>query len=612
MKLTIGMAHFDDFHGVIFSIQSIRLNNIDKDLEIIVIDNSPKTTHGKAVKAFCSKAGAIYIPFEHSTGTSQTRQAIFDNATGDAVVCMDCHVLLPSDAIDNLITFYSQNLDTKNLYTGPLLLDGLNTYSTHFDLLWRKQMWGVWGYARECKHCGKMFSYQAAADFPHTYTEDLYLTMETDQKNLHGTCTCGQSLTASSHNRATITKETKPFQVPAQGLGLFSCMRHAWLGFNPNFQHFGGEEGYIHYKYERAGQKTICLPFLQWWHRFTRPDGVPYPLTAQSKIKNYIYGFMELEKSLDEIKNHFISEGVISENDWKALKAETKSAKPVAPTTVSPTTVAPQQSTCKPGCCQQEVVETEAVDAQTPEEIFNFYKTPTDDFIHKYFEQSKSVAVYSNAAGVFFNAMTCDNIDQLSIHHTEIAVAEGIKEMSTNDQMQISALPFESLFKPKTVDVLFLEADIHDNALRRLLSYNRRVGKYILSKRSLNTDIVNSFMQQLSWKIASTQDQFVILERGKTAMLLAGQSDNYQTGPGTELTKILRLFGITYTPECACGDRAKFMNSVGIEWCKANKQSIVAWMKEEAEKRKLPFWKFGATMIVTWAIFKSQMKNRKK
>jgi hypothetical protein len=52
----------------------------------------------------------------------------------------------------------------------------------------------------------------------------------------------------------------EPFEVPAQGLGIFSCKKSEWLGFNPHFRGFGGEECYIHEKYRQAGRKTICLP----------------------------------------------------------------------------------------------------------------------------------------------------------------------------------------------------------------------------------------------------------------------------------------------------------------------------------------------------------------
>jgi hypothetical protein len=77
------------------------------------------------------------------------------------------------------------------------------------------------------------------------------------------------------------------------------------LGFNPNFRGFGGEEGYIHLKYKKAGKKTLCLPFLRWIHRFGRPDGVKYPLLMELKVKNYVMGFNEIGLDTIHIYDHF-------------------------------------------------------------------------------------------------------------------------------------------------------------------------------------------------------------------------------------------------------------------------------------------------------------------
>jgi hypothetical protein len=79
-----------------------------------------------------------------------------------------------------------------------------------------------------------------------------------------------------------------------QGLGAFSCRTDAWPGFHPGFRGFGGEEGYLHEKFRRAGGRCLCLPWLRWMHRFGRPRGVPYPLTIEDKLRNYVLGHTEL------------------------------------------------------------------------------------------------------------------------------------------------------------------------------------------------------------------------------------------------------------------------------------------------------------------------------
>lgn len=97
----------------------------------------------------------------------------------------------------------------------------------------------------------------------------------------------------------------EPFDIPMQGLGLFACRRDAWLGFNPKFRGFGGEEGYIHQKFRNAGQRTLCLPFLRWVHRFNRPLGVPYPNRWDDRIRNYLIGFREVGLPTEPMIAHF-------------------------------------------------------------------------------------------------------------------------------------------------------------------------------------------------------------------------------------------------------------------------------------------------------------------
>jgi hypothetical protein len=68
-------------------------------------------------------------------------------------------------------------------------------------------------------------------------------------------------------------------------MGVFSCRKGAWPGFNPMFRGFGGEEGYIHEKFRQAGGRCLCLPWLRWTHRFGRPAGIGYSLTVGEKLR---------------------------------------------------------------------------------------------------------------------------------------------------------------------------------------------------------------------------------------------------------------------------------------------------------------------------------------
>lgn len=243
--LTVGMSTYDDYDGVFFSIQALRIHQLDfiKDnYEIIVIDNNPGSAHGKEVKSFVENwAKGKYIPYTDKKSTS-SRNEIFKHASGKYTLCMDSHVMFEPNGIKNLIDYYNQNPDTKNLVQGPLWYDDLKNISTHFDTVWRDIMYGVWATNKEAYEKGE------------------------------------------------------PFEIPMMGLGMFSCKTSEWQGFNEKFKGFGGEEGYIHEKFRRAGGKCICLPNLKWNHRFGRPNGVPYPNILEDRIWNYFVGWLEILK----------------------------------------------------------------------------------------------------------------------------------------------------------------------------------------------------------------------------------------------------------------------------------------------------------------------------
>jgi len=243
--LTIGMATYDDYDGVYFSVQSLRMYHEicqTSDVEILVIDNNPESPHGKAKEKFIKWIkNARYIPYTARTSTA-IRNEIFRNAKGKYCISMDCHVMFFNNAIESLLGYYKDNPDCKNIVHGPLVYDHLDTKSasTHFKPGWGSGMYGKW---------------------------------ETDHKKL---------------------AEGKPFEIGMQGLGVFSCETKNWVGFNKKFRGFGGEEGYIHEKFRQFGGKAICLPDFKWLHRFDRPNGVKYPLILEDRIWNYFIGWLEL------------------------------------------------------------------------------------------------------------------------------------------------------------------------------------------------------------------------------------------------------------------------------------------------------------------------------
>jgi hypothetical protein len=71
---------------------------------------------------------------------------------------------------------------------------------------------------------------------------------------------------------------------------------------------------------------------------------------------------------------------------------------------------------------------------------------------------------------------------------------------------------------------------------------------------------------------------------------------------GTALKSLLSSLGIAATPNCSCNARAGIMDARGCDWCEANIDTIVDWLREEATKRGLPFLYAAGRLLVKRAI----------
>jgi hypothetical protein len=253
-QLCIGMAAYDDYDGVYFSAMAIRLYHpeIAAETEILVIDNHPRGPSSAGLKALeKSIQGYRYVPFDQIGGTA-VRDMVFREAHSEFVLCIDCHVMFAPGSLRLLLDYFHAHPDTPDLLQGPLLHDDMRTLSTHMEPRWSCGMYGVWGSDRR------------AAD-----------------------------------------PAAPPFEITMHGLGGFACRKAAWPGLNPRLRGFGGEEGYLHEKFRRAGGRALCLPFLRWVHRFGRPAGVPYRNSWEDRIRNYLVIADELGLDPAEAVDHF-------------------------------------------------------------------------------------------------------------------------------------------------------------------------------------------------------------------------------------------------------------------------------------------------------------------
>ncbi len=292
-KLTIGMPTYDDFHGCWATIMSLRLFHSDilKDTELIVVDNNPgqKDARGLSVNAHSREvmnlvawsdgkngaqssgsrfASASYIEQYSPVGSAAAKNRVFQEAKGEVVLCIDSHIMIPSGALKKLLDYFENHPTSMDLMTGPLLRDDLSVYGTHFNDVWSSNMRGQWA---------------------------------SDPRGLD--------------------PEGEPFEIQAMGCGVMCCRKEAWVGFNPDLAGFGAEEWYIHEKFRQHGRKVICLPFLQWLHRFGCPEGKKYPLFQVNTVRNFLIGFQELgqEEEIARCRRHFV-DGVQEANELGVLQ----------------------------------------------------------------------------------------------------------------------------------------------------------------------------------------------------------------------------------------------------------------------------------------------------
>lgn len=247
MKITIGMAVYDDFKGLYFTLQALRLYHNLHDVELLVVDNKGDDELRDWIRYWLKNVR--YERYTFRRGTTQPRQHVFDAATGDFVFCIDSHVLLDRFAITKTRKWLEENPECDDLLHGPMVYDDGATYVTRMDPVWRENMYGIW------------------EDPPRTELP------------------------------------AEPFEIPMMGLGLFGARRDSFLGFNPAFRGFGGEEGYIHEKYRQHGRRVLCLPWLKWSHFFGLGTG--YSIDIADRVRNYFIGFWELGLDTSPITEHF-------------------------------------------------------------------------------------------------------------------------------------------------------------------------------------------------------------------------------------------------------------------------------------------------------------------
>ncbi len=294
-KFSVGLPTFNDYDGVYFTTQALKVYHSEWISEILVVDNNPPSPR---LEQYCRSTGIRYIPYGEPKGPAGAKDRVIREASSPRAVCIDSHVLLHLGFFEALNEAMGLG---PHLYQGPLIYDWDMLCGDHMNDTWSGQMLGQWADTWE------------RDDVP---PFSLWKGIPTDIVT-RKPITLPDGPPILDLSRRGYRRPVKPFEIPAMGCGFFAVHRDSWLGFNPEFRGFGGEEWYIQEKYRQAGRKAYCVPGCKWRHRFNDLSGkVPeYPLTVFNKVRNYCIGHRELGLPLEPIFEHFKNN--LNDKEWE-------------------------------------------------------------------------------------------------------------------------------------------------------------------------------------------------------------------------------------------------------------------------------------------------------
>lgn len=642
--ITVAMATYNDFHGTYFSLQSARMYQDASDVEFLVLDNNPKGEHGIELKKTIAnmqntgmKYPVRYETYEENSGTSRTRERLFSLAQGEVVVVMDCHVLLQPGALQRLKAFWA-TLDEegkKNFYTGPLISDNLGSVSTHFECEWNDAMWGVWASVWQDKDGNLVVTRQKDNKMEMRMLNDTRWSPTGIPWYQHEI-----PLTNNGFRKYGFRDTDEPFEIPAQGLGMFISAKEHFLGFNKDHLEFGGEECYIHEKYRMAGRKTICLPFMKWLHRFGRPEGIPYPLSLESRIRNYVLEFNELGLDLEPVRQHFVDVKKFPQQHFDLIVSDPVNYRPemtqrpnTAPNNFRPEAVS-NMGRFLPVVAEN--IHTMAMEVAAVDRDLNKHS----EHLAVLASQCKSVLEFSKRreSTLFLLDGLCKKPcdEGMGCHKTENGSCQVCEAKIVSYQHERDTLIEDCRNAVKTTkgrlveyvdnvwdgntspeidenyDMLFLDANAtYTRCKDDLAKFGKRINKYIaihdVAVHGLKGEDGNSpgllmairdfIKANPEWFVSHfTHEQYglIVLSKDETKRppepIVPWPPMDEQgelCGVGAEVKKFLKSIGIEATPNCSCNKRAQIMNVKGPEWCRENIEQILDWLKEEADKRNM-------------------------
>jgi hypothetical protein len=590
--LTIGMAVYDDFDGPFFTLHSLALHNDLSDVELILVDNLPGSKKSRRLRNLIEgglqqgTAGGRYIAAGEITGTAAPRNRVFQEARGKFVLNMDSHVLLQAGAINKLKSYYLHHPDTRDILTGPLLYDDRVATSTHFADVWRDEMWGIWGSAWMGPR-GEIFQVIEERGRARFFTLEMnHLSVEIKGISEPGWSQHEKILEAQGCRRLG-SLDGDEFEIPGQGLGLFTCAREAWMdfpipGFNPNFREFGGEELYIHEKFRQRGDKALCLGFLKWLHRFADEEEPPtYPRSHWHKARNNIIGHLELGRSLEPIFREFVVTGKVPAIEWEQLIKHPDALLP-------PQNVIDMANGVRPYETLEQIYDVVRYRQRDLNEHIPHLRHLSKDCQHitEFSKRCESLPIWTQAAHVVsHNVEANDRLVQTALRlHPDLT----LDNRTSQDFQAIDP-----------TDFLFIDSThTYANLKRELEAFAPSVRRYIVIHDTQLYGMggedggpgmlfaIREFVESpdTPWFIVSHTDQqygLTVLsrdERDRPPSPVRLWPAN--AGPGTEMKKILGSLGVNPSPTCDCNAFAVRMDEWGVEGCREHFDEIVEQLQK--------------------------------
>lgn len=637
------MATYNDYHGLWATIQGATaetgFQNVT-DLQIVVVDTSPAhsvqvdmarrlTNYSLSVPhdapPWARTPNCKYVHRPDLIGTTASRDHIYEQADADLVLVLDCHVALRPGSLARLADWYDANPDFDGLIHGPLMYDNWYTHHTHMSDRYRGGMRGIWSTAWRTPN-GHYFCVDhepvtdahiqvESTNMVTFYPMDQFVAFPTNDQGhqyIPGTDVVfpkdvpwpghERVLEQAGYKLAAESPDDPEFEIPGAGMGLFSYRKSTWLGFAKHCTGFGGEEMNIHRKYKNAGRKSLCLPFLQWNHRFDRVGGTPYPAPTQAHVRNAVLWANENGESLDRIKLHFVDSGRLtgnlktSQEEWVKLIADPVNYH--------------VELTPKP---------SGATDTNNLEQLFEEVASsqrpvaPLAKMAQHYSGQVESVLAYVQH-GEWEPLLASGYPAQVRVYTTDTSftrrTVDAVTAFGTKGRRRIveyTVVPEKDQQSPltnteDTADLLVLDRNWNSEELLQAMNHlSGRVKRMII--RGISGKNPGGNPQSL--QRAAAIEAFVSDENNPWYIQVHTEVDtgvailntdpkvkpafpnylfDFGYGPGHELHLLLDRVGIRPQEGCGCINRMRQMDRWGVAGCEQNREVIAGWLRDNAER----------------------------